>query len=1114
MKKILGDIHAAGLDMEIRGPMTPAVLRGGRMTKQRGEAASFSPDLGLTATGEEAASPRRGSAGQIASSALRWGSAPIAILASGFGLAAPAAAQDACAPTGPGVFSCDDDGAAATTSQVIAGGDVTVRINDGFEVDTTGVGGDGLNVTGAGSVLVRQISGTSSITGDEGVVISNTGADGTRIDAGGTITGTAGAGLSVSGSGSSVRVNTFNAIVVGTTDGINAQNTGGGSLFIDAGAVTSAGGAGIYGRNSGVDLRVTTLSGAINGGAGIDVVNSGSGQLIIRTADVTGATGAGITATQSAGANGQVSIDTTGATVSGATDGIVVANSGNNRSFVSTGSVLASNGIGVDISNAATTTDLLLNTIGGPVSGTTGGVRAANGGSGRLSIITADVTAANGTGISASNAGTDLSIDSSAGSVSGGDYGIYASNAGTGTLSITTGNVVGSGASGIFAYQQSGGAGLTIDTSGGSVTGSYNGIIAGGFGSGDMLITTGDVTGGNGTGVYGYQGGAGTDLTIDTSAGTVSGATNGVYAQSYGAGALSITTGAVTALGGNAITAIAQAGTNGIAITTSGDVAGSALGIYALNNGSAPTVIVNDGSVTADTFEAIRTRGAGSQITNNGAITGFVSLSDADDTLTNNGAFNAVGDSTFGAGSDTLTNNGTFAVGSAGPVSLIGLETFANNGLIDLVDGNVGNNLAIDGNFVGAGNSALNVDVDFQTGLADTLTISGAATGSILVSVNPVGGQPAGLISETLVVDAGAGTSATAFDLSSGSQVVGLVEFDLTFDPTGNDFFLASAPSTAALEFGTFAETMRNVWTQSANAFSDQMTAMRDGSGSDESNVGGGEKSTRAWLTGFGSSLERDQVRNTVFNTVAGTHNLGYDQDFWGFLAGIDFGSSAVRYGVTAGYQRSDVEFAGTANGIDYDVFSVGAYLTADIGAFWANALAKYDDINGTLESTTAGLTASVDGSVLGIQAEAGALIGDRRALFLEPSVSFAYASADLDDVGTMQGDFAFDAGDSALGKIGARAGTGFDLGGTSGVLFVGGHYVHEFDGDDTTVAFASGPNPVLFGNLPFDDYAEITGGITIGNEDDAISGSLQGHFITGDDLEGYGGSLNIRFRF
>ena len=123
MKKLLGDIlNTASLALENRGPTTPAMLRGGRMTKLKGEAASYSPDLGLTVLVNSAEDGAGKSVGRIASSALRWSCAPIAILASGFGMAAPAAAQDSCTTTGVDEVTCDDGGAPATTTQTAATG--------------------------------------------------------------------------------------------------------------------------------------------------------------------------------------------------------------------------------------------------------------------------------------------------------------------------------------------------------------------------------------------------------------------------------------------------------------------------------------------------------------------------------------------------------------------------------------------------------------------------------------------------------------------------------------------------------------------------------------------------------------------------------------------------------------------------------------------------------------------------------------------------------------------------------------------------------------------------------------------------------------------------------
>jgi hypothetical protein len=130
--------------------------------------------------------------------------------------------------------------------------------------------------------------------------------------------------------------------------------------------------------------------------------------------------------------------------------------------------------------------------------------------------------------------------------------------------------------------------------------------------------------------------------------------------------------------------------------------------------------------------------------------------------------------------------------------------------------------------------------------------------------------------------------------------------------------------------------------------------------------------------------------------------------------------------------------------------------------------------------------------------------------VFVEPIVSLAYVASNVDEIATSQGSFSFDEGDGLLGKIGGRIGSGI---GKNKSIYFGGHYVHEFEGEDM-VTFLSGGQTVDFGNTAIGDYGELFAGISIGDRDGAISGSFEGHYATGGDLEGYGASANIKFRF
>ena len=943
--------------------------------------------------------------------------------------------------------------------------------------------------------------------------------------------------------------------MTGGNRGINADNRGSGALTITTAGASGTTGDGIRAVNFGADLTIDSRTGAVTGTTGVFATNDGTGAISITTANVTGTANVGVFAVNSElGTN--LTINTTAGTVTARSNGIDAAQRGTGALSITAAGVTSANGSGILASAGGNSTGLTINSRTGAVSGTTG-VSATNNGAGAVSITTANVSGTSGNGVVAINGatGTGLSVTTTAGSVTGSSNGISATNNGTGSTSITTANVAGTNGNGVIAINAATGSGLTINTSAGTVTGSSNGISATHNGAGAVSITTANVTGATSNGIYGLNSTRGTNLTI-TSGGTVTGRSNGVNAANNGAGSTSITTTGVTSANGTGILARAGGSSTGLTITTSGTVTGALVGIDAANNGTGTTsittagvssgngtgilasvganstgltittsntvtgalvgidarnasaratTIVNNGNVTAGSREAIRAANAANTlITNNGRIEGFVTLGAGNDNFTNAGTFAAIGNSNFGAGTDVLTSSGTVLVQGAAPASLLGLESFANSGRVELANGIIGNNLSTSGSFAGSGNSALIVDVDIAARTADRLTIAGAATGSTAVTLNVIGAQQSGLFN-IVIVDAGAGTTAGAFALVGGRQVNGLIETGLNFDPGANDFLLASTPSLPAYEFSNFGDFARNAWQQSANAFANQMTMTRD--------TGRADRGVRVWLTGYGSSVDRERITDTSFNGLTNTHDLGYSQDAIGFLAGVDLGSDALRFGVTGGYQNNEADFNGSEGGVSFDVFSFGGYVAADFGLFWANALVKYDTISGTVESTAIAVVPDFDGSVFGAQGEVGALVGSRDGLFLEPKVSLAYSSADLEDITVTQGTFAFDSGESLLGKAGARAGTGLDLGSIDGVVYVGGDYVHEFEGNDS-VLFGAGAGSALLTNLVVDDYAELSAGIAIGGDEDAFGASLQGTFLAGSGIEGYGASLNLRYRF
>jgi len=350
---------------------TSAMLRGGRITKFKGEAASFSPELGLVAVGAGRGDAAGGGAGGLTHCLirrlLRWSVAPIALLAG----TSPAFAQDACVEVTPGQFVCEDNGAPATVQQEInlIGVDVVVTLEDGFEVDVANYSGgyDGIDIDGAASVVITQSGGTSTIVGSRGIDVYDIEGD-ISITTGGDVTGRDNDGIYAGNlTSGSVSIDSRAGTVKGggAGNGIQAENFGDGDLTILSANVSTTGDDGINAKNYGGNLRIDSTAGLVTGAReGIDAGNYGTGALTITARDVTGSSRDGITAT----------------------------NEG---------------------------TDLIIDSSAGAVVGGSDGIDARNSGTGALSITTADVTGSGDDGIFATNYGTDLIIDSSAGAVVG-----------------------------------------------------------------------------------------------------------------------------------------------------------------------------------------------------------------------------------------------------------------------------------------------------------------------------------------------------------------------------------------------------------------------------------------------------------------------------------------------------------------------------------------------------------------------------------------------------------------------------------------------------------------------------------------------------------------------
>ena len=498
-------------------------------------------------------------------------------------------------------ISADSDGGDVSIQGVGLTGGITSLAGHGIQVDASGGSGGNIIIGGSGENAIGAVTGTGN--GNDGINALTDGAD------------------------SSITIDASGSSVMGGSRGIQARNAGTGASSISittSNSVTGSGSDGIFAwlSNSAAtgDVNITATGTLIGASEGLDIYNDGTGGISITTAAVTGMNGVGIFArlTNSA-ATGVIEVTSTGA-VMGGSSSIYARNEGAGSISIS-GAHTVHGTSGRGIFAGSDGGDISIQGVGltGGITGLAGhGIQVdATGGSGGNIIIggsgenaIGDVTAqdAENIGIYAQTdgVGSSITIDSSGGTVTGVFRGIEAVNRSTGgALSITTAAVTGAASTAIFAYA----SGPMMITATGPVMGGTVGIFAQNMGVGSISITASGAVMGNTNGIYAQNNGTG-GISI-SSAHTVRGGRRGIYADSNGGGDVSIQgvglTGGITGLAGHGIQVDARGGSGGnIIIGGSGENAIGAVtgtgtgnhGIYAQTDGVGSSITIDSSGGT------------------------------------------------------------------------------------------------------------------------------------------------------------------------------------------------------------------------------------------------------------------------------------------------------------------------------------------------------------------------------------------------------------------------------------------------------------------------------------------------------------------------------------
>src|SRR5262249_1504420 len=316
---------------------------------------------------------------------------------------------------------------------------------------------------------------------------------------------------------------------------------------------------------------------------------------------------------------------------------------------------------------------------------------------------------------------------------------------------------------------------------------------------------------------------------------------------------------------------------------------------------------------------------------------------------------------------------------------------------------------------------------------------------------------------------------------------------------------LFSLPGVAAFQLPIAITAAQNVFYETALMWEDRQTEVRDwwARGGAMINVrgAGADMPVKAapsappappppqygfWLKGIGSWADVHASQTT--QVVAGnsfTFDLGYKQDTYALVGGVDFATPAFDNGIfvwgpMGGYVNSKVRFNQGGTDFKYTGGTVGltaSYLSGGFvgaGGWFADGLVKADFLR--LSINMPGV--AENGFDLGHQdVTTWGVIGNLGyrfnfgPTFFEPIGTLTYARTNVDNINNLGGTTVnFGNGDSFRGAIGARLGTQFNnwWAGHTSEAWILGRAWDEFAGNNNTVDLLNPGVPVSIADDTF----------------------------------------------
>ena len=840
---------------------------------------------------------------------------------------------------------------------------------------------------GAGTAVEVTSSGTGVVSLTTAAVVA------------GNVSGTA---IKAYGKGRAVTVNA--TTVSGGQNGIVAKNTGtvGATTVSTTGNVTSSGmGIHAYSAGGAVTVNANVVDGTV-----VAVHAENKNRVSLVTVNTSGAVSSNSAAIKAYSDGGGVTVSTANVTGS---NGAVIA-----RNLVGAGAVAVSS---TGTLTTTTGTALYATSQEGAVTinvvSATGETRAifarSIAGPGAVTVSSAgDVASTSGAGIYAFSHNGKVTVQAK--NVTGQTNAIVAKNDGgnIGAISVTTsGTIVASSGAAIHAINKGSGS-LEVESSE-SVTGSGatgDGINATNDENGTLLSITAGAVAGQRHAIYALN--KGTDALNITTTGTVSStASAAIHAKSEGDGGISIVVAGIVQGGGTegpAIETLTENKTTSISLNTGGAVSAGASGIAIRNDEGPSNVSIKNGSTLSG---AVRLGAGVDTVTLLGGNIGTSIIDGGSDSETDTsidiltvsaGAFTLAGGSQSATASqfinwERIVVDSSVTTTVSGNV-LLDVDRLEIDGTLRMQDNRPDDSLRVTGNFVGS--TTLELDVDFSSGEADTLTVTGNVSGTKFIRINDISPQAVTRREgEVKLIEVQGNVSSNAFSLTGRSILSGGNQYELIFDPRSKEFKLAGVSAGGPMLLSaqiTFFDGFARASSMSERRLNRRSLSVED------SGTGRG-----AWVRQTNSKIDHGEPKTA--------RAPKFESSVTGYQTGFDLGRfvspiGTFVYGVTAQYNQvsSDVRVGVSNTGLLSAVgYGVGATATwyGEEGAY-VDLQGQFNDIDADFETDSLGrLMDGTEATAIVMSAEMGQRYQFGDDVAVTPQAQISWGQVDVDSFNT-----------------------------------------------------------------------------------------------------------------